>query len=129
MSSSDLGSPIGDAEWECPELSDRWAWEEWGIPDQLGNGYQVVTNIWKYIQAHSSNHYPLTLVTPSTATAGSLGPGDIVSFANVNGDDGHTDVVTSVSLNSSGTGTIDTLNENLGRLHRQYLRHKLAVPC
>ena len=112
--SSDPGSPLGDAEWECPELSNRWLYQEWGIPDQMGNGYQVVSLVWNFIQSHPQSQYPLTLVTPSSATAGSLGPGDVVSYANVNGDDGHTDVVTAVSLDASGNGTINTLNENLG---------------
>jgi hypothetical protein len=41
--------------------------------------------------------YPLQMVTPSSATAGSLGPGDVMSDANVNGDGGHTAVVTATS--------------------------------
>jgi hypothetical protein len=110
------GSPLpGDWEWECPELSKRWLYQEFGLPEQAGNGYQTVSAYWNYIQSHPAGGYPLTLVTPSTASAGSLGPGDVVSYANVNGDDGHTNVVTSTTpAPFTGTGSITTLNENTG---------------
>jgi hypothetical protein len=97
------------------ELSERWLYQEFGLPAQPGNGYQTVGAYWSYIQAHSAGKYPLTLVTPANATAGSLGPGDVVSYANVNGDNGHTNVVTSTSpAPFNGTGTVTTLNENSG---------------
>jgi hypothetical protein len=109
------GSPTTEEwDWECPELSTRWLDEEFHLPILYANGYQVVDNYWAYITSHPSKTWPLTHVTPATATAGSLGPGDVLSFASVNGGPGHTDIVTSTSLNSSGTGYIYTLNENDG---------------
>jgi hypothetical protein len=115
---NESGSPLPENwEWECVELSERWLYQEFGLPEQSANGYQVVSAYSSYIESHSSNDYPLTPVTPSSATAGSLGPGDVVSFADVDGDDGHTDVVTATSpAPFDGNGTITTINENTGGL-------------
>lgn len=113
------GSPLGEnLEWQCVELSERWLYQEFGLSQQPGDGWQTVGAYWAYIQANPANHYPLTLVTPATASAGRLGPGDVVSYANVNYDHGHTDVVIDTSgLDSSGNGTIKTLNENSGGVY------------
>jgi hypothetical protein len=98
---------------QCVELATRYLYSEFDIPVQDQQGYQVVDNYWTFIQNHPSAGYPLTMVTPSTATAGSLAPGDVVSYGDEEGDDGHDNIV--VSTNPSpfdGTGTINTLNEN-----------------
>ncbi len=105
---------------ECVELSARWLYQEWGIPLPGGvtsNGNTLVGHYWAWISTWNSQHpsqaKPLTRVTPTTSGPGLVGPGDVISFNG--GTNGHTAVVTSVSgLNSSGTGTITTLDENWG---------------
>ncbi len=106
---------------QCVELATRYLYAQYGLPVEGiqfpvsdPNGYKVVSNYWNYIQSHSSAHYPLKLVTPSSATAGSLAPGDVVSYGNnADGEGGHVDIVTATSPSHfDGNGTITTLNEN-----------------
>jgi hypothetical protein len=106
------GSPLSEnEEWECVELSERWLYQAYNLPQRHGNGNETVGAYWSYIQAHPSANYPLQLVTPSSATSGSLGPGDVVSYGNA--APGHTDVVISTSPTPfTGTGEIETLNQN-----------------
>jgi hypothetical protein len=110
------------AGFQCVELATRYLYAQFRLPIEGiqfpvsdPNGYKVVSNYWTYIQSHSSTHYPLKLVTPSSATAGSLAPGDVVSYGNnADGEGGHVDIVTSTSPSPfDGNGTISTLNENV----------------
>jgi hypothetical protein len=111
---NDPGSPINAWEWQCVELSTRWLRQEWGIPQQFGDGHNLVDNYWNgYLQSRVST-YHIQRETPSTAGR-RLSPGDVVQFASVKySPSGHTDVVIDVSgLNeATGNGKITTLNEN-----------------
>ncbi|MGH9043576.1 MAG: CHAP domain-containing protein [Acidimicrobiales bacterium] len=98
---------------QCVELATRYFYSAFGIPVQDANGDEIVTKYWSYIHAHPSAGYALEKVTPKTAKAGSLAPGDVVSYATLDGDGGHVDIVTKVTPSPfKGTGTITTLNEN-----------------
>jgi hypothetical protein len=112
---SESGSPLkNDWEWQCTELSKRWLYQEFGLPTLKANGYQIVNQYATYLAAHPGAA-PLKKVTPQSASSGSLGPGDVVSFADVNGDNGHTNVVTSTNpAPFDGNGSVTTLNENKG---------------
>lgn len=92
----------GEYEWECVELAMRYLYLADGIDPYNANGSQVVWN------------YPGTLLQKVSNVAGSgvaPVPGDVLSFGPTN-TLGHTSVVTSSNVNSSGNGTIGTIEEN-----------------
>jgi CHAP domain len=101
-------TPISVQEWQCVELSERWLYQEFGLPQQFANGNQVAPNYWTYIRNHSSLHVPLVYETPSTSGA-KVVPGDVMSYTD--GGVGHTAVVTAVT---SSTYTIMSENWNGG---------------
>ncbi len=110
----ETGPLAPNSEWQCVELSERWLYQEFHLPVQApggtsNDGWQIVNDYASYLQSHPGAA-PLAHYTPSTAGAGDLGPGDVVSYGS--SDRGHTNVVISVSLNSSGTGSMATLNQN-----------------
>jgi hypothetical protein len=96
----------GEYEWECVELVMRYMYLVYGIaPYNSPGGQDVVSNYSGSV---------LTKVT-NPATGGIPSPGDILSFAaNTfgHGSTGHTSVVTSVSVDGSGNGTVTTMEQN-----------------
>lgn len=99
------GAPT-DYEWECPELVKRYLYLAYGAP-QLGNtsGYQVVDNyqnalLRKYQNNGTPGVYPVA--------------GDVLSFADISGDGGHTAIVTGSTITdpTNGVGTVTILDQN-----------------
>lgn len=86
----------GAYEWECVELVMRYLYLVDGIPPYPGNGDQVVAN------------YPGHLLTKVVNDGHNLpSPGDVVSMSYV-----HTAVVTAVSVDAGGNGSITLMEEN-----------------
>jgi hypothetical protein len=96
--------------YQCVELSVRWLWYRYKVPEVTANGAQVVKN---YAQA-----YPTKFTTISNGTKNKAPqPGDVLSLsANSSFSDlGHTGVVVSSSVNTTtGTGKITVAEENYG---------------
>ncbi len=88
-------------EWECVELVMRYMYLVYGVAPYQANGNTVVSN-------YSGSR--LTKVTNPSAS-GVPSPGDILSLSG-NNPNGHTAVVTAVNLDSSGNGTLTTMEEN-----------------
>src|SRR6266536_3135201 len=90
----------GEYEWECVELVMRYMYQVYGIAPYIvtgGHAYNVV------------NDYGGSALTKVTNNGGSTPtPGDILAFAASTNHptDGHTAVVTAVSVNASGNGTV-----------------------
>ncbi len=91
----------GVYEWECVELSMRFLYLRYGIEPYYANGSQVVWN------------YPGTaLIKISNGTIGRVPqPNDVLSYGSTS-TWGHTSVVTSSTVDASGNGTINIIEEN-----------------
>lgn len=88
-------------EWECVELSMRFMYLAYRVNPYKANGSQVVANY----------KGPL-LQTITNGTSGKApAPGDVLSYGPLN-TSGHTSVVMSSSVDSSGKGTIRVIEEN-----------------
>jgi hypothetical protein len=85
-------NPISVTEWQCVELSERYLYQRFGLPQQPANGYQVVDAYWAYISKFPGAA-PLTRVYPGNGRLPQ--PGDVVSYSD--GGNGHTNVVIAVS--------------------------------
>lgn len=103
--------PAGDKLWtpgfQCTELVNRFEYVKYGLHPVQGNGAQDAS---AYANA---DHRALF----RNGTHGqSPQVGDVMSFSDVSNfsDTGHTSVVIKNSVNSSGSGSIETLNENWG---------------
>jgi hypothetical protein len=101
-------TPVDVEEWQCVELSDRWLFQEFGLPERVADGHGVAPTYWNYITAHPELKVPLTYATPATPGIG-IGPGDVISYAD--GKAGHVAVVTNVTAT---TYRILSQNWNLG---------------
>lgn len=98
--------PVGAGayEWQCVELSLRFMYQIYGVTPYLGNGSEMVSN---YRSAYGGG-----LVTIANGTVGLVPlPGDILSFGSTS-TFGHTAVVTSSAVNTSGNGSITYMEEN-----------------
>jgi hypothetical protein len=93
----------GEYEWECVELVMRYMYQVYGIAPYSANGYQVVSG------------YGGTTLTKVTNDGTSVpSPGDILAF-NISTNHpgvGHTAVVTAVSVDASGNGTVTYMQQN-----------------
>jgi len=97
---------FGEYEWECVELVMRYMYQVYGVaPYSAPGGKDVVNN-------YSGSTSVLTKVTNDGTTTPT--PGDILSFAASTNHPvyGHTAVVTSVSINASGNGTVTYMQQN-----------------
>jgi CHAP domain len=95
---------VGQYEWQCAELSDRYLVQRYGFNGLGGNGNQETDNAYN---AHPSlfDLYANGDHTPPT-------PGDVISF-NVGADAlGHTGVVYQSDVDSSGNGTVYFVDQN-----------------
>lgn len=90
----------GEFEWECVELVMRYMYLVYGINPYSANGNTVVSN-------YSGN--VLTKVQNNGSSLPS--PGDIVSENT--GQYGHTGVVTAVSVDGNGNGTVTIMQQNV----------------
>ncbi len=105
LSRAASGSPrwSGELEWECVELSKRYLWQRYGVPNQPADGYVTADN-----EARAAPF--LILFRPDGVHVPRAG--DVISFGTT--VPGHTAVVTSSSVDGSGNGSYTTLNENVG---------------
>ncbi len=94
----------GALEWECVELVLRFLYLEWAIPPWNGNG----NSLKNYYDSTKVDFYPNDGTHP-------IIPGDVITE---NGDGshpnsvGHTVLVTGVTLNGNGDGTIAIMEQN-----------------
>lgn len=91
----------GEYEWQCVELSMRYMYLAYGVAPYQANGKDVV---WSYSGTR------LTKVSNNGTSLPT--PGDILSHDYGN-PFGHTSVVSAVSVNSSGTGTVTIMEQML----------------
>lgn len=89
----------GEYEWQCTELVYRFMYLAYGVVPYNGNGDQVVDN---YRPQYGGN-----LVKVTNGTGSLPSPGDIVSFVSQ-----HTAIVTAVTVDEAGNGTVDILEQN-----------------
>lgn len=92
----------GEYEWECVELAMRWMYLAYGIHPYGANGNQVVSNYSGSV---------LKVIHNTTACCEVPEPGDILSYCSTC-TYGHTSVVMSTSVNSSGNGSIEVMEQN-----------------
>jgi hypothetical protein len=90
-------------EWECVELSKRYLWLRYGVPDPPADGDNTV-------DAEAPRAPMLTRYWPDGMHVPRAG--DVISFGT--SSPGHTAVVMSSTVDSNGNGTYTTLNENTG---------------
>jgi hypothetical protein len=95
---------VGQYEFECAELSDRYLVQRYGINGAGGNGNQVVDN---FYNSYSSRFQRFANGSHTPPVAG-----DVVSYSVGGSGFGHTGVVIASNVNSSGNGTISMVHEN-----------------
>ena len=101
-------TPIWVEKWQCVELSERWLYQEFHLPQQYANGYQVAPAYEAYMAKTPGSRHHLVYETPTSPGAG-IGPGDVMSYSD--GGVGHTAVVVAVTDTSY---TILSENWNYG---------------
>ncbi len=99
-----FGAGYSQIEWQCPEISKRFLYLAYGIPPYLGNGNQVVTNYEGDLLEKVWN------CTPGRAPQ----PDDVLS-SGATSTYGHTSVVVSSDVDSSGNGTVGFIEQNSSR--------------
>jgi uncharacterized delta-60 repeat protein len=91
----------GEYEFECVELVMRFLYQEWGIAPFSGNGNTIKANA------------PASMVFYKNDGSRGIVPGDVITEnASAQNSAGHTMVVTAVSLDVTGTGTVNILEQN-----------------
>jgi hypothetical protein len=97
----------GELEWECVELSMRWMYLAWGVTPYAANGDQVVDN-------YSSPADGPKLDVVQNGTVGvAPQPGDVLELTDPYDSFGHTEVVTSSSVDPQGNGSVEVITQNL----------------
>jgi hypothetical protein len=104
------GADWGVLEWECVELSMRWMYEAWGVEPYPANGSGVVWNYAATKATYNPNGPDLEAI-PNDGAGPLPQPGDVLSFGSTT-EAGHTAVVTGVSVDPSGDGSVTILEEN-----------------
>ena len=90
-----------ELEWECVELSKRYLWLRYAIPNMPGDGYDTV-------DAEAPVAPMLVKYSPDGVHVPQAG--DVVSFGTES--PGHTAVVIGATVDASGNGSYTTINEN-----------------
>jgi uncharacterized delta-60 repeat protein len=92
---------FGEYEFQCVELVMRFLYLQWGIAPFNGNGNTI------------KDHYPTGSMVFYPNGTHAIVPGDIVTEQGTSPNSGgHAVVVTGVSLNGNGTGTVNILEQN-----------------
>jgi hypothetical protein len=99
---------LGVLEWQCVELSMRWMYMAWGVAPYGANGNSVVANY----PNGTPGYPPLTIIGNGTKGEAPQ-PGDVLSIDDAD-EFGHTEVVTSSTVDASGNGTATAMTENDG---------------
>ena len=96
-----FGAGHSQFEWQCPELSKRYLYLAYGVPPYLAHGKDVVWN------------FPGSQMEKVTNGTPGKGPhvGDVLSYGSAT-TYGHTSIVSSSSINSSGNGSITIVEQN-----------------
>jgi hypothetical protein len=94
----------GEYEWQCTELSKRYLYLAYGILAYGADGREVVSNYHGTIMQHFHN----------SVQGAAPHEGDVLSYGTTGA--GHTSVVTLSSVNSSGNGYVDVVEQNLSEL-------------
>ncbi len=98
----------GEYEWQCTELVFRYLYLAYNVNPYKAYGNQVVSNYRIY-----NPQGPLTPVSNKGVPNVLPSDGDVLSYDGTqNNPHGHSSIVTSVSVNSSGYGTISVIEEN-----------------
>jgi len=134
-SSTTLGGSVwvpfdgyGALQWQCVELSLRYMDIAWGVhPYSMNDAYTIATDF-------PFSTYPNIEKIPNNGVAGVIPqPGDVMQLSEngSNPDPGHTGVVESVSVNSSGNGYIvfDSENGNLNGRYDLYVGSSAGLPA
>lgn len=95
-------------EWQCVELSKRFLRLRHNINPYPANGSQVVGN---YANDAYNPNGPMLERINNGGTSPSPQPGDVLSYGSTS-TAGHTSVVKSVNVGSSGNGTITVVEQN-----------------
>jgi hypothetical protein len=103
---------LATAGYQCVEFSERYLYYRFGATMGIYTDGDMVVD-------HYASKYPSTFTAISNGTADAAPiEGDVLSFSSVSGfngsDGGHTAVVQSSSVNSSGNGSISVIEENYG---------------
>ena len=107
-------SSWGEYEWECVELSMRWMYLAWGVHPYPADGYDTVSD-YAATRATSNPDGPSLETVPNPTPGRVPQPGDVVSTAPTTDDPlGHTAVVSSTAVDSTGDGTITLIQDNGG---------------
>ena len=110
------GDTVGAYEWECVELSMRFMYLAYGIKPYSGNGWQVVDNYKIY------NTNPILQAVPNDGSSKTVPqPGDILSYQTTTSF-GHTSVVIASNVDSSGSGTITVMEQNMSSTGKATLK-------
>ncbi|MGD2178274.1 MAG: hypothetical protein PVG71_10675, partial [Anaerolineae bacterium] len=96
-----FGAGVSQIEWQCPELSKRFLYLEYGIPPYSAHGSQVVWNYTGDLLEKVSNCEPGRAPEPD----------DVLSHGSTS-TYGHTSVVAVSDVDSSGNGKIDVIEQN-----------------
>ncbi|SEP09386.1 hypothetical protein SAMN05216267_10995, partial [Actinacidiphila rubida] len=91
-------------EWQCADLSDRYLVQRYGLNGPGGNGNQEAANWY--------NAYPGKFQLHSNGDHAAPVAGDVISFAVGAAANGHTGVVYSSSVDSSGNGMVYFVDQN-----------------
>jgi len=90
----------GEYEFECTELVMRWLYSEWNIAPFQGNGNTL------------KDHLPSSVLFYPNGTP-NIVPGDVLTEnGSTKNAFGHTAVITAVSLDQTGSGTLTILEQN-----------------
>lgn len=104
----------GAYEWECVELSMRWMYLAWGVNPYPADAWDVVIDYQSTKQRFNPDGPALVAVRNGTRFLAPE-PGDVVSIAQSAAlPFGHTAVVTSATVNGSGNGQIQVIQEDGG---------------
>jgi len=95
---------VGQYEWQCAELSDRYLVQRYGLTGPGGNGNQEAAKWY--------NAYPNTFDLYNSGDATPPVAGDVISFGVGGTGVGHTGVVYNSTVNSSGNGTVYFVDQN-----------------
>ena len=90
----------GEYEFECVELVMRFLYQEWGILPWQGNANTI------------KDSPPNSIIFYQNDGTHAIVPGDIITEVAPSGTYGHTVIVTDVSVDATGTGTISILEQN-----------------
>jgi hypothetical protein len=113
------GDTVGALEWQCVELSLRYMYLSWFVnPYSMHNAHTIADSF------PFSTHSGVIEVQNNNTPGQYPQPGDVIQMSDYGStpDPGHTGVVESASVDSSGSGTITVVTENGNLTGREHLQ-------